>query len=55
MTLAAVVAIFVWFDADLGGKFGFASGVFAVMSPLIGYVLTKAHGAGLPPWPTDSE
>jgi hypothetical protein len=51
MTVAAVAAIFVWFGTGLGDKFGFASGVFGLMSGLISYVVAKARGAGLPPWP----
>lgn len=49
LTAAAVAAIFIWFGDDISGKFGFASGVFGLMSGLIAYVVRKAHGAGLPP------
>jgi hypothetical protein len=52
LTVAAVTAIFVSFGDDIGGKFGFASGVFGLMSSLIGYVVAKARAAGLPPWPS---
>ena len=47
LTVAAVAAIFIWFGDDIGGKFGFASGVFGVMSTLITYVIAKARAAGL--------
>jgi hypothetical protein len=52
LTVAAVVAIFIWFHQGIDAKFGFASGVFGLMSTLIGYVVAKARAAGLPPWPT---
>ena len=52
ITVAAVVAIFVSFGHGLGDKFGFASGVFGLLSGLIGYVVAKARAAGLPPWPS---
>jgi hypothetical protein len=52
MTVAAMAAIFVWFGDGIGEKFGFASGVFGLMSALIGYVVSKARAAGLPPWPS---
>jgi len=55
ITAAMVVAIFIWFRGGLGEKFGFASGVFGLMSGLIGYVVAKARAAGLPPWPSASE
>jgi hypothetical protein len=51
VTVAAVVAIFIWFGEGLGEKFGFASGVFGLLSGFITYVVAKARGAGLPPWP----
>jgi len=54
ITVAAVVAIFVWTGGDLGARFGFATGVFALMSSLITYVVAKARAAGLPPWPSSS-
>ena len=44
---AAIVAIFVWFGDGLGDKFGFASGVFGLLSGLITYVVAEVCGAGL--------
>lgn len=52
LTAAIVAAIFIWSGGALGDKFGFASGVFALMSGFIGWVVAKARSAGLPPWPS---
>lgn len=46
-----IFAIAVWGPGDLPGKFGFASGVFGLMSTFIGYFAKKATDAGVPPWP----
>lgn len=51
MTAAAVAAIFIWFDEELNTRFGFASGVFGLMSTLITFVVSKARAAEVPPWP----
>ena len=52
ITAAAVVAIFVWFKAGLDGKFGFATGVIAFMTPIIFWVVRQARQAGVWGWPT---
>ena len=51
LTLFAIGAIAVWSEGDPGAKFGFAAGVFGLMSTLIGFVTKKARDAGIPPWP----
>jgi hypothetical protein len=51
LTVATVAAILVWFGTGIGDKFGLASGVFGLLSGLISYVVAKARGAGLSPWP----
>jgi hypothetical protein len=55
LTLAAVIAIFVWFPGDIGKQFGFAAGVFGVMSVLIRYLIARFKRAGLPPWLSPSD
>ena len=39
-----------WFDAAANTKFGFATGVFALLSGFITYILRKAREAGIPGW-----
>jgi hypothetical protein len=51
-TAAAIAAIFLWVGKGFGEKIGLASAVLGPMSALIGFVIAKARGAGLPPWPT---
>jgi hypothetical protein len=51
VTVLAILAIAIWGAGDVAAKFGFATGVFALMSSFIGYVAKKAHDAGVPPWP----
>jgi hypothetical protein len=53
ITVAALLSIFVWYRGGVGDKVAIASAVFGAMSGLIGYVVAKARGAGLPPWTGD--
>lgn len=52
LTVAAIVAVFVFDRGSFGDEFGLASGIFAVLSGLTGFFVAKARAAGLPPWPT---
>ena len=47
----AIVAVFVWLDASIDKKIGFAITIFGFLSGLIGVVLRQARKAKLPPWP----
>jgi hypothetical protein len=51
ITLAAIGVIIGMAGGNPGAKFGFATGVFGLMSSLIGFVTKKARDAGIPPWP----
>jgi hypothetical protein len=46
----AIGSVVIWFEGDVGAKFGFATGILALMTTVIGFVTKRARDAGIPPW-----
>jgi hypothetical protein len=53
VTIAAVAAVFLVGDGGFGDRVGLASTLFALLSGLTTFFVTRARKAGLPPWPTE--